>query len=61
MSDFGFFVFWEGMGLKNHAGAFSVVLSAKSKYISAKQKFFLSNPRLLCQSIGPHFKEIVVI
>ena len=55
-------MFWEGVGLKNHDGAFSVVLSAKSKYIfSAKQKFFLSNERLLCQSIGPHFKETVVI
>ena len=40
MSAFGFFVFWdEGGDMSCHLGTFIVVLSAKGKNISAKQKF----------------------
>ena len=40
MSAFGFYVFWGGgWDISSHPGAFTVVLSAKGKYISAKQKF----------------------
>ena len=50
----------KGEGYENHAGAFAVFLSAKSKYILAKQRFILSYGGFYAK-IGPHLKEIVAI
>ena len=57
MTAFLFCVFLGGGGgTSSYPGSLSVALFAKGKYSLAKQKFFLSNKRQLCQ-IGPHFNE----
>ena len=49
-SDFGLFVFLGGVGVEKSCWSIFSGLSAKSKYITSKQKLILLNKRLSFQS-----------